>query len=366
MNKSRRILFVANVAKEHILKFHVPSIQKFKSEGWIVDVACSGAEDIPYCDNHYKMIWKRSPFTFKTIVGIKELKKIINKNNYDVIYCHTPVGGLVGRIASKDARRKGTKVIYFAHGLHFFKGAPLINWLIFYPIEKYLARYTDTMLTINKEDCENCRKLLGCSDVHIINGMGVNLSKFYSIDKTSCRNKIRNSLSIPMDAWVMVYLAELLPNKNQKMLLDALKNVIEHHSNTYLILAGIDHYNGRYEDYANKIGVKEHVRFLGWRDDKEALYAASDICTATSIREGFGLNLVESLASGLPVVATDNRGHRMIVENGINGYLVPINDSKKMAELIIKAIGKMDVSSYNLDKYDINNVLTEIYDVVSK
>lgn len=362
---NRRILFVANVAKEHILKFHIPSIQKFKSEGWIVDVACSGEEEIPYCDNHYRMSWKRSPYSIKTLLGVRTLRKIINANKYDVIYCHTPVGGFVGRIASVNARKGGAKVVYLAHGLHFYKGAPFMNWIVFYPIEKLLARFTDTIITINKEDYDNSKKLLGCPDVHLINGMGVDLNKFYCIDRKACRSEMRKELSIPSDAWALIYLAELLPNKNQGMLLDVLKRVMKYNPNTYLILAGIDHYNGRYMEFAKKLGVFEHVRFLGWRDDKEALYAAADICTATSIREGFGINIVEAIASGLPVVATDNRGHRMIVENGVNGYLVRINDSAKMAECIINTIGKIDVSSYNLTKYDVNNVLDDIYRIIS-
>ena len=362
---NHRILFVANVAKEHILKFHIPSILKFKSEGWIVDVACSGEEEIPYCDNHYRMAWKRSPYSIKTLLGIRTLRKIINTNKYDVIYCHTPVGGFVGRVASISARKSGAKVVYFAHGLHFYRGAPFINWIVFYPIEKLLTRFTDTIITINREDYDNSKKLLGCPDVHLINGIGIDIKKFCNIDRKACRSEIRKELSIPSDAWVLIYLAELLPNKNQGMLLDVLKRVMKYNPNTYLILAGIDHYNGRYIKYAKKLGVLEHVRFLGWRDDKEALYAAADICTATSIREGFGINIVEAIASGLPVVATDNRGHRMTVENGVNGYLVGINDSAKMAECIINTIGKMDVSSYNLEKYDINNVLDDIYGIIS-
>ena len=116
-NIKPKILFVANVAKEHILKFHIPSIQKFKSEGWIVDVACSGEEEIPYCDNHYRMSWKRSPYSIKTLLGIRTLREIIDANKYDVIYCHTPVGGFVGRIASVNARKGGAKYGKIRHKL---------------------------------------------------------------------------------------------------------------------------------------------------------------------------------------------------------------------------------------------------------
>ena len=114
-----KILFVANVAKEHIIKFHLPTIKVFKQNGWIVDVACSGKEVIPFCDFQYHTSWRRSPFTFATFKGISQLKRIINQGKYDVVYCHTPLGGLVSRIAAQKARKTGTKVIYCAHGLHF-------------------------------------------------------------------------------------------------------------------------------------------------------------------------------------------------------------------------------------------------------
>jgi glycosyltransferase EpsD len=348
--KQKRILFVANVTKEHILKFHVPSIRRLKEEGWIVDVACSGSEDVPYCDHQYHTSWKRSPFTPKNIIGYLELRKIINKNHYDVVYCHTPVGGMLARLAAVKARKKGTKVVYFAHGFHFYAGAPLSHWLIYYPVERLLARWTDTIITINKEDYQNAKNRLKYKSVYRLNGMGIDLERFIGINRAESRARCRAELNIPQDALVMVYLAELTPNKNQRMLLDTLKLLLVHHPNTYLLLAGIDHSDGLLQEYADEIGVRDQVRFLGWREDKEVLYAASDVCTASSIREGFGLNIVEALASGLPVVATGNRGHRTIIKDGVNGYLVDINDSKGMSKRIIQILTDNTFKEYSLTK----------------
>lgn len=365
-----KILFVANVAKEHILKFHIPSIRKFKEIGWQVDVACSGEEKVPYCASQFQMSWKRSPFSIKTIIGIFELRKRICENKYDVIYCHTPVGGFIARLAARKIRKKGTKVIYFSHGFHFFKGAPLINWLIYYPIEKLLARWTDLIITINKEDYINAKEKLKVLKVCMIDGMGIDLKRFQSVDRKCERMNIRNTLRIPQDAWVMIYLAELLPNKNQSMLLDTLKLVKERNSNTYLLLAGIDHYKGKFQEYAKKIGVYENVRFLGWRDDTEKLYAAADVCTATSIREGFGLNLVEALAAGIPIVATRNRGHVSIIQEAVNGYLIDVGDCDAMAERICQIMmeNKLHpVGIEQIEKYDsdviVNEIITQIKEI---
>ena len=324
--RQRKILLVANVAKEHVLKFHIPTIKALKEEGWYVDVACSGDEKIPYCDNQYHMSYKRSPFTIDMVKGIVELKKIINDGQYDIVYCHTPVGGMAARFAAVSARKKGTKVIYFAHGYHFFKGAPKQNWVLYYPMEKLMAKMTDSIILINNEDYELTKKRFKKCKAYKIDGIGVDISRFNVDDTEKVRKEYRSQMGIPQDATVLIYLAELLPNKNQTFLMDVLKKVLETYKNVYLVLAGFDHSNGEFERYAEKIGVKNHVKFLGWREDVGNLYAMSDICTATSVREGFGLNLVEAMACGVPVIASNNRGHETIVRNGENGLLVDQGD----------------------------------------
>ncbi len=365
--QTKRILFVANVAKEHIIKFHIPTIKMLSEMGWIVDVACSGDDDVPYCHHQFKTCWKRSPFSFKTVKGIKQLKRIINANQYDVIYCHTPVGGLIGRLAAKRARKRGTKVVYFVHGFHFYKGAPIHNWLFYYPIERYLARFTDKMITINPEDEKNAKQLLRCNNVIRVNGMGIDVDFFRSIDKAQLRKSVRTELKIPEDAWVLIYLAELSPNKNQKMLVDAFEKVHQYHHNSCLILAGVDHYDGKIQRYVEEKGLKDNFRYLGWRSDKEALYAAADICTPTSIREGFGLNLVEAMAVGLPIVATKNRGHETIIKNSINGFLVDINDYNSMATIVIDSLSKHIIfKQEDLDKYDTQKITKRILEYVTE
>jgi len=151
-NRHPKLLLVANVAKEHVLKFHIPTISMLKDRGWQVDVACKMDAPIPCCDHAFNLPIERNPFHFKTVKAIAELRRIIRENSYDIVYCHTVTGSLVARLAARPFRKNGVKVIYLAHGFHFYHGAPLKKWIIGYPMERILAEFTDVLITINKED----------------------------------------------------------------------------------------------------------------------------------------------------------------------------------------------------------------------
>ena len=139
------------VAKEHILKFHVPLIHMLKESGWTVHVACAGEEEIPYCDQQWHMVYERNPVRFATLRGIVQLRRILKREKYDLVHCHTPTGGVVARLAALGLRDKPI-VVYTVHGFHFYKGAPLVNWLVFFPVEWLLSWCTDCIVTIDEED----------------------------------------------------------------------------------------------------------------------------------------------------------------------------------------------------------------------
>ena len=155
----KKVLFVATVVKTHINVFHIPYLKMLKEMGYETHVAArNDFEDsddciIPYCDYYHDMPFERSPIKFNNVKTYKQLKELIFKENFDIIHCHTPMGGVLSRLAYKSLKNKvKTKIIYTAHGFHFYKGAPLINWVLYYPVEKYLSKYTDILITINKED----------------------------------------------------------------------------------------------------------------------------------------------------------------------------------------------------------------------
>lgn len=364
--RMKKVLLVANVAKEHVNKFHIPTIKYLQRMGWRVDIACSIDAEIKAGDNIYHMSWKRSPFTLKTFKGIKELKNLIAKKHYDIIYCHTPVGGLVARIAARSFRKQGLKVVYCAHGLHFYKGAPLLNWLLYYPMEKWMAKFTDMFITINPEDYELVKRDFNHDmKVEMIHGIGVNFDRLDISDKNIVRKKYREDLHIPDDAIVLIYVAEILKNKNQQMLIHVLKQLREKGVNAYLLLPGPNHQHGEYQKIADKLELNDYVRFLGWRSDIGQLMIASDIYVASSIREGFGINLVEAQYCNLPVIAVSNRGHRAIIKDGVNGFLVPLNDCNAMTNKILSLMNDkalyMKMSNVNVDEYKAKNIAGQIY-----
>ena len=168
----------------HFSAFHLPYLKWFKEQGWEVHVAAAGNIDLPYVDKKYNIPIQRSPFKRKNIGAYKELKSIIDENQYNIIHCHTPMGGVLARLAARKARKDGTKVIYTAHGFHFCKGAPLINWLVYYPIEKTLARYTDCLITINEEDYNLAvNHQFKAKQIEHVHGVGVNTERFCPVNE---------------------------------------------------------------------------------------------------------------------------------------------------------------------------------------
>ena len=204
----KKVLFVATVTR-HINAFHIPYLKWFKEQGYEVHVASNGDEKIEYCDKHFNLPFERFPLKVNNIKTYKELKKIIDDNNSEIVHCHAPVGGVLARLAARKARKKGTRVIYTAHGFHFYKGAPLLNWIIYYPIEKFLSRYTDCLITINQEDYELAKKRFKkAKQIEYVHGVGVDSEKFKkeNLNKEQ-KEKLRKSLGIKEDDFVIIYTA---------------------------------------------------------------------------------------------------------------------------------------------------------------
>lgn len=336
-----KILFVATV-RSHIGQFHMPFIRELKARGVEVHAAFKDNSadkpglDLSAIDKTFEVPFERRPLRPNNIKAYRELKKIIDGNGYDAVHCHTPMGAVITRLAAKSARKKGTKVIYTAHGFHFFKGASIKNWMLFYPVEKYLSKYTDCLITINSEDCELAHeKKFRAGKIYKVHGVGVELDKFKAVDADE-KARLRAEYGYDGDTFIMIYPADLSVRKNQPMLFDALQKIAEKNKNVKLLLPGQPIRLEEYKRMISERGIADNVEFLGYRRDINNLVGLSDLSVASSFQEGLPINLIEAMAMGNAIVATDVRGNNDAVEDGVNGYLVPVGDSDLMAEKILE------------------------------
>lgn len=332
-----KLLLVANVSKEHIRKFYIPFIELLQKSGWSVDVACRMDVPVPECDNAYDLPCDRNPFRGGISKSVKILKKILRQNHYDLLVCTTVVGSIVARLAAAAFRKSGLKVIYLCHGLHFFPGASAIRWAMGYPVEKFLAPKTDVMIVTNGTDLSTAKEHLEIPVIEKSHGMGVDLSRFRNAAISECeRAELRKALGISADDYVLSYVAEIIDNKNQMMLLGAFDHIRKAIPNAKLLLIGPEHDGGALRKLVESKGLQKEVLLLGWRNDVPTLLHLSDVYVASSKSEGLGLNLIEAMACDLPVVASRNRGHEEIINHGSNGFFVDVNDCEEMAAQVIR------------------------------
>lgn len=329
-----KILFVATVVKTHIMEFHIPYLQMFKDEGWETAVAArndyENPEDcvIPYCDCYYDIPFGRNPLKPSNLRAYRELKKVIEEENYDIIHCHTPVGGMLGRFAARHARRCGTKVIYTAHGFHFYKGAPLLNWLVYYPAERWMAHYTDELITINKEDYNRALDFKA-KRVHYVPGVGIDLEKFAppadAAERQREKDEKRRELMLKPDDFVVLSVGEVNKNKNHEVVIRAINQIKEQSQELYqhlqYVICGRGPLQKELEKLACTLNVDDHVHFLGYRTDVLQICHASDLFVFMSFREGLPVALMEAMACDLPVICSNVRGNRDLVDVGENGIL---------------------------------------------
>ncbi|WP_430786438.1 glycosyltransferase family 4 protein [Virgibacillus flavescens] len=362
---TKKILFCATV-DYHFKAFHLPYMKWFKEQGWEVHVAAAGEMELLYTDQKYTIPIERSPYNQSNFKAYKALKKIIERNKYTIIHCHTPIGGIVARMAARKARISGTKVIYTAHGFHFCDGAPALNWLLYYPIEKWMSHYTDCLITINEEDYKLALTHLNTRHIEHVHGVGIDTNRFIPVSPKQ-KLELKKSFGYKADDFLLFYAAEFNENKNQKFLIESLAVIKNSVPNVKLLFAGEGVLLERSRKLAEELGVSPMVNFLGFRSDIEQLVPMSDIAVASSFREGLPVNIMEAMSCGLPVVALDNRGHRELVHPNENGYLIAQNNiqlfSEKVVELskdkeMMKTFGE-NGRNYILATYSTNKVLAE-------
>ena len=340
-----KILYVTTIGCT--INFFKNLINELVTAGHTVDIA-TNATDSPVdkcysewgCKIH-PISCTRSPLNKSTLKTVKEIEQIVSENHYDIVHCHTPIAAMCTRLACKKFRKNGGKVFYTAHGFHFYKGAPLKNWLIYYPIEKICSYFTDTLITINKEDFNFAKKHLNAKSTQYIAGVGIDVKRFSEV-KISKEEK-RKELGLPKDAIVLTSVGELNQNKNHQVILRAMAQL--KNNNLYYIIAVKGDNADNLLSLAKELGLENNFNLLGQRTDIPEIYKASDICCFPSIREGLPVAVMEAMAAGLPIVSGDNRGSRDLCENSINGFLCSPFSTTDFANAINTVITDINLSN---------------------
>ena len=274
----------------------------------------------------HQVDFERSPYSRKNLAAYRQLKELMVRERFQLVHCHTPMGGALARLAA-HATHTGP-VVYTAHGFHFFQGAPVLNWLIYYPIERWLSRYTDVQVTINHEDYVRAKGFHAKRTARI-HGVGIELKRPEPIDRETKRAK----LGVKPDEILLITAGELNKNKNQQMVLETLGILKNRTSRPFVyMVCGKGECLSLLREKAEKLGLQSCVRFLGYREDLREILGAADVFLMPSYREGLPTVVMEAMGAGLPVIGTDIRGNRDLISPGETGYLVKVNDGETMAE----------------------------------
>lgn len=374
MNK---VLFVATVVKTHIMEFHIPYLKMFKEMGWETAVAARNDYEnpadcvIPYCDTYYDIPFERNPFKPGNLKAYRELKGVINDGEYEIIHCHTPVGGLLTRLAATDARKRGSRVFYTAHGFHFYKGAPAINWLTYYPVEKWLAKKTDVLITINKEDYARAKNEFRTKRIEYIPGVGIDINKFSRMPYN--RAEKRKELGLTESDFVLLSVGELIERKNHAVVLKALAELkhLGKLENVQYLICGRGVLADHLQQQAAELGIADHVHFLGYRNDISAICNCSNAFVFMSHQEGLPVALMEAMACGLPVICSKIRGNIDLIRDRENGLFAQ-NDPLAVADAIVAYMTDEDLrcrcgeqAVSDIQKFDLSSIQIDMANIYS-
>lgn len=359
----KRILFISSVGDFY--KFILNNMKICLDLGMDVSYACNlntraGEELKKVCTDLgiylYHVEFARSPYSKQNIKAYKQLKELIEKENFDILDTHTPMASIIARWICK---KRNMKIMYTAHGFHFYNGAPLKNWLLYYPMEKYFSRYTDILLTINKEDYQRAKDKFKMKQVEYIPGVGIGTKKFSILNFD--RDLYRKKLGLSASDVVIISVGEVNTNKNHEIIIGAIAKL--DNCNIKYLIAGTGNKQMELREKVSLLKLDNQVCFLGYRSDVSELLNSCDIFAFPSIREGLGLAAIEAMAAGLPIITSDTRGINDYSIDGITGYKCKYDDVDSFSDKISKLAQDKDLrkkfGEYNkiaAQKYDIHNV----------
>lgn len=355
-----KILYVTTVGAT--MNFFRNFIEELTLAGHTVDIATNDStRKVPdyYKDfgcRVFSLPCSRSPINKGNWDSVGQIRKLVEEEKYDIVHCHTPIAAACTRLACRKLRKtQGVRVFYTAHGFHFYKGAPLKNWLFYYPIEKICSNFTDILITINKEDYAFAKKNLNAKKTEFVPGVGIDISKIDNVQVD--RNAKRQEIGVPQDAVLFTSVGELSVRKNHKLMIEAIAKT--DNKKIHYVIAGIGAMDSELRSFAEEHKIAHRVHLLGFRKDIAEIYKASDACCLPSFQEGLPVSVMEAMACGLPVICSRIRGNTDLIDSS-GGVLFNPNSVDECYQALVdvlnsdmEQLGKVNkerVANYSVDK----------------
>lgn len=373
-----KVLFLATV-QSHIIAFHLPYLAEWQQKGYEVHVATNQKKTTDKIERakkiHDYIAWhqvdfQRSPLAKANFKAYQQLQQLMKNEKFTLVHMHTPTASLLGRLV---ARNFETKVVYTAHGFHFYQGASWKNWLLYYPVEKYLAKYTDAIITMNTEDYQIAKKNFKTrlkDGVYQVNGVGIDLAYYHN--KSLDSKALREAIGIAEKDFVITIIAELIPRKNHQQIIEAIKKLHHEYPDIKLLIVGEGRLRKIYEKQIQLLQLEEQILFLGYRQDIPEILQMSDCVGLFSVQEGLPRNVMEAMAMGKPLIVTNIRGNIDLIEDEKQGYVVELQNIEETIQAVKKmyhnqrreALGES--AKTKIQHYQIETVLEQVNEIYRK
>ena len=353
----------------HIRNFHLPYIEYFTNKGYEVDIAVEGNTDNPMIHRCYDVAFTKNPLSPDNIKTIFKLRRIIKDGGYDIVYSNSTLAGAALKLAVMLVGKPKPYFVHISHGYMFGeKGG--IKSKIYLVAEKLTKSPVDALAVMNREDMELARKYKLGKNLHYIHGMGLVTEAFPEISQRE-RLEFRKKAGADENTKVMLCIGEFSKRKNQTMLIEALEIISARHKNVMLMFAGEGKTLEECRKLTEKYELSAQIRFLGQVSNVNLLYRSCDILVSASKMEGLPFNVMEAMYCGLPVAASDIKGHSDLIVNDENGLLFE-NTAKSAAQALDRLLSDESLyerlkSNAGLDSmYYIEKVKNEVLGILDR
>lgn len=350
-----KILYAAS-SMQHINNFHIPYIERLRAEGHTVKVMASGE------GADFNVPFVKKMLSVKNLFARRKIRKILAEERFDAVILNTTLAAFHIRLAMPKKHRP--RVLNFVHGYLFYENQGGLKKKLLLFCEKLLAKKTDMIAVMNKEDIRIATENKLClGEIKMTRGMGATV-----IEEKHSRDKVRQYLDA-RDEYLMCFVGELSERKNQRFLICALPEIKIYKPEAALLFVGVGSEEMRLRALADKLGVSESVHFAGQKTNPLDFIRASDLYVSASEIEGMPFNIIEALGCGLPILASDIKGHVDLIENENEGVLyerASVADFVEKAKLLIDGKVNIDKTAQmqKYEKYSFNSVFEETYSVL--